>query len=149
MTVMMFSVLPNLVTAQEALSIDPPTKKCSGRCFELPICPTGCTCAGGYCKKFYWSSDPNEIRQLITVSDGAEVVINLAMGEVHQVAFNVYDVTGHLVKTLNESWASPEGYQFEWDKTDIAGESVSPGMYILKLDAGPGYAGTQKRFVIN
>jgi len=153
MTVMMFSVFPSWLEAQ------PPCHN--------GVCPAGYYCDNGHCVKLSlpcncnkrpippecgqqcgWYTDPDNADNLISTTDGSIINFDLSLEEIENVSFKIYNVTGKLIRTIADAESIQEN-QFEWDKTDSAGESVSPGMYILKVDAGPGYAGTQKRFVVN
>ena len=153
MTVMMLTAFPGMLNAQKPChdGVCPVGKICiDNHCVKLPVF---CNClirpippeCGQLCG---WYTDPNNISNLISITDGNKVEIQLNLEEVDNASFRIYDTTGKLIKTIADA-ESQSNHDFEWDKTDAGGNSVSPGLYILQLDAGPGYAGTQKRFVVN
>ena len=58
------------------------------------------------------------------------------------IRFQIYDVRGRLVNTLSAaapgagaSHASP--FAVSWDGESITGESVSPGIYFVRIDGAP------------
>jgi len=154
MTFMMFSVFPGMLDAQKPCKNGecPVGKVCiDNQCVKIPVF---CNClvrpippeCGQLCG---WYTDPNNADIFISNSDGSKFGIDVNLEEAENASFKIYDVTGKVIKTIAHAESAESEHQFEWDKTDAGGNSVSPGLYILKLDAGPGYAGTQKRFVIN
>ncbi|MGQ0723255.1 MAG: FG-GAP-like repeat-containing protein [Candidatus Eiseniibacteriota bacterium] len=54
-----------------------------------------------------------------------------------RVNLSLFDVTGRLVKTLVDRDLTPGRYEPGWDGRDDAGRTVSPGVYFVRLEAGP------------
>ena len=122
----MFASIPSIVNGQR----NPHPKKCHG-------CPSRC-CLNGYCS---WTC------YYLTISPTSNA-ISLQLKEAQNVSGKIYDATGRLIKTLVNS-SMPQGkHHIEWNKRDEAGNTVSAGIYILKLDAGI-YSVAKKLSVIN
>lgn len=54
----------------------------------------------------------------------------------HHVELTVYDVRGHVVRTLVDDIFDPGPHRVLWDGTDSQGQRVSPGVYLIGLRAG-------------
>jgi hypothetical protein len=55
---------------------------------------------------------------------------------VKHVTLDVYNVLGQVVKRLVDSDRSPGSYREEWDATNLAGQRVSSGVYLYRLQVG-------------
>jgi hypothetical protein len=62
--------------------------------------------------------------------------IDFALPEESSIEVKIYDVSGRIVKTLAEGSFGPALHTLHWSGTDTEGHKVSPGVYILILDAG-------------
>lgn len=60
-----------------------------------------------------------------------------------QVFIQIYDVAGRLVRTLVNESKSPGKYEETWDGRSDTGETVSTGVYFIKMKAGP-FTATRK-----
>ena len=159
MTIMMFSVLPGKSNAQQTgVANGQPglvnafTISCSVCSNSPPYvwCGCGFQCRNGRCRRVMpYYADPNHTNDVLSLSDSNPADFSLELTEAQYVSLKIYDATGRLIKTLADAEAPQAEHQFEWDKTDSGGNLVSPGLYILQLEADPWYAGTQKYFVIN
>ena len=57
------------------------------------------------------------------------------------VALNVYDMSGSLVKTLTSDYKEAGSYKVIWNGLNNDGQQVASGQYILKMSA-PSYSNT-------
>jgi hypothetical protein len=62
--------------------------------------------------------------------------ISFSIGVTGYVELSVYDITGQKLLTLAESRLEPGHYDYVWGGRDSAGQSVSPGIYFFRLQAG-------------
>jgi len=62
--------------------------------------------------------------------------IRYAVGGTGAVTLRVYDVAGHLVRTLVDAQRSPGTYEARWDGRDERGRGVASGVYFYRLRAG-------------
>jgi len=60
---------------------------------------------------------------------------------------NVYDLRGHLVKTLAEGFKAPGVYQVFWDGTSNTGQKVSSGVYFYRFSSDR-YNATRKMVML-
>jgi hypothetical protein len=66
-----------------------------------------------------------------------ETVLSYFLPEQGPVRLDIYDVSGRLVRTLEQSQASPAGWHAaRWDGHDGDGRSVASGVYFYKLQVG-------------
>ena len=63
------------------------------------------------------------------------------------VKLRIYDVTGRLIKVLEERHRERGRYSTEWDGRDGAGRTVASGIYFYRLQAGD-YAETKRMVLI-
>ena len=55
---------------------------------------------------------------------------------VKHVTLEIYNMLGQMVKRLVDSDRSPGSYHEEWDATNLAGQRVSSGVYLYRLQVG-------------
>ncbi|MBK9983021.1 MAG: hypothetical protein IPP15_11460 [Saprospiraceae bacterium] len=149
--IMMFSVLPGIANAQQSCQNGhcPSGYFClHGHCVHLP-----CTCrrpipfrCGQACG---WYADPTHSNDVVSISDDSSADFSLTLTDAQYVSLKIYDITGRLIKTLAKSRLPQGENEIEWDQTDDYGKTVSAGIYILQLDAGPDYSDTIKLSVMN
>jgi len=156
-TIMMFSVLPGIANAQSGCQ--------NVHCRDGYVCLGGhCyrACHHGQCGRFYYCyqgacipknfpeyTDPIQTSVVLSLSDSNSADFSLNLTEAQYVSLKIYDVTGRLIKTLADS-RLPEGEnQIEWNKTDEYGKTVTAGIYILQLEAGPDNSDSRKLTVMN
>ncbi|MCE5270570.1 hypothetical protein LLH00_04730 [bacterium] len=60
---------------------------------------------------------------------------------------NVYDLRGHLVKTLAQGFKAPGVYQVFWDGTSNSGQKVSSGVYLYRFSSDR-YTATRKMVML-
>ncbi len=63
--------------------------------------------------------------------------IKLSVPQAARWTLSIYNVAGQLVKRFEGSTSGPEFVDVQWDGTNRNGESVSTGVYIYRMDAGP------------
>lgn len=63
------------------------------------------------------------------------VLLSFALPGPAEVALDVYDATGSLVRHLVQARHPAGRYRLTWDGRDLAGRSVPPGIYYCRLDA--------------
>lgn len=63
--------------------------------------------------------------------------IRFSIRETSQVKLEIYSVTGRLVATLNNGLLSPGNYIRIWNGKSDSGRTVSSGIYLCSLRAGP------------
>lgn len=128
-TVMIFSAISNFATAQrtcppgEVLLCDQYGKHC--KCVSSPQPPP---CRGCYLLGSQSSS--------ISFSPDKPVMISA----------KIFDASGRLLKTIAGSWMSPGQHEIEWNKRDEKGKTVTPGIYIVKFNAGS-YSGKKTMLI--
>lgn len=64
----------------------------------------------------------------------------LTVGEEGPVSLAIYDVSGALVRTLEDGVLEPGRYDRAWNGKDNAGRPVASGVYFARLAAGPDQA---------
>ena len=73
--------------------------------------------------------------------------IRFGLGDRTHVRLQVYDVTGHLVKTLVDGERGEGEHSEDWDGRDGEGRAVTSGVYFYRLTAGP-YVETRKMVLL-
>ncbi|MFN0150450.1 MAG: right-handed parallel beta-helix repeat-containing protein [bacterium] len=66
-----------------------------------------------------------------TLGSTSQFAFGLATPE--RVSLKIYDTSGRLVRTVVDEVLTAGAHQFEWDGRLSSGESVSPGVYLLRL----------------
>lgn len=79
------------------------------------------------------------------VIDVTTIQVNIPVDGHYSVA--VYDMLGNKVKTLSNGVLSAGNQTFTWDVTDNAGQSVSSGMYIYRIDGNDVHIAKQMNVV--
>jgi len=64
------------------------------------------------------------------------VTINLAVAQAGEVRLDLFDLQGHLVRTLFSGSVLPGQYHLDWDGTNQHGGEASGGIYFLRLRSG-------------
>jgi len=59
--------------------------------------------------------------------------------ETGQLVVSVYDITGHLIYDVKESYLSAGRFRFEWSGRNRVGEVVPTGVYFISVEAGIHY----------
>jgi subtilisin-like proprotein convertase family protein len=62
-------------------------------------------------------------------------VLHYSLAEPAEVTFNIYDVTGRLVRQYNEGQQFAGRYQLKWDGRNGTGETVTSGIYFARMTA--------------
>lgn len=62
----------------------------------------------------------------MSVNGGRPVRVNLG----------IYDLTGRLIRTLVDEPQNAGYYQVSWDGKDNAGEKISSGIYLYRIEVG-------------
>lgn len=65
-----------------------------------------------------------------------KIIFEVPAGWTKPVTLQIFNVQGHLVKTLVEGKAAPGAHTMVWDGKDAAGEPVASGIYFYKIVAG-------------
>ena len=73
--------------------------------------------------------------------------IKFAVPHAGHVCLNVYDLAGHLIRTLVDEDLSANAYTVIWDGNDTIGQSVPSGAYFYRLTAG-GYSETRRMVLV-
>ena len=63
-------------------------------------------------------------------------IIHFTIAQPADISFGIYDVAGRLVRDFELSSYEPGHHQLKWDGANNAGETVSSGLYFLKMTAG-------------
>ena len=71
---------------------------------------------------------PNPFRQYTSISYQLE--------KPGLVSLKIYNITGQLVKILDEGYRISGAYSIKWDGRDESGKNVSNGIYLYRLQAG-------------
>jgi hypothetical protein len=69
--------------------------------------------------------------------------IGFSVGRAGRVRLRIYDVTGRLVRDVLDEEREPRYYVERWDGLDGSGRTVSPGIYIYRLEVGD-WSGVKK-----
>jgi hypothetical protein len=91
--------------------------------------PEGPTTVGG--SRFAYELDAN-----VPNPFNPSTTIRYQIGGTDEVTLRVYDVAGHLVRTLVDARRSPGTYAARWDGRDEHGRGVASGVYFYQLRAG-------------
>ena len=62
--------------------------------------------------------------------------VSFAMPQAAQARVQVFDLRGHLVRTLHDGRLEAGRHDVVWDGTDRAGRTVATGVYFVRLDDG-------------
>ena len=68
-------------------------------------------------------------------------------GKAVLVHLDVYDLRGHLIRTLVNEYKGPDRYTVSWNGRDSQGEVVASGIYLYCLEAG-GFASVRKMTIL-
>ncbi|MGD9403063.1 MAG: FlgD immunoglobulin-like domain containing protein, partial [bacterium] len=63
--------------------------------------------------------------------------VAFALPREDDVSLSVYDIRGRVMKTLASGRHEAGIYAIEWDGRDLHGRRAAPGVYFLRLAAGP------------
>jgi hypothetical protein len=133
---------------------------------QIPLCncrqrprPPGC---GAACGPF--TSQSNETPEKLIV-EATQVKISLnpfsnsttisfslpqsqkAMPAARQVSIQIFDMNGRLIRTLADAQMQPGAHQLMWNAKDEKGNTVTVGIYFLRMQSG-NYTGTKKLVVV-
>jgi hypothetical protein len=132
-------VSPTYVVAQKTcqpghiLICDANGKHCN--CVKYNPCPrTGCGTYSG-------ENAPVVDVTSTTVSQASSISFQLELAG--QVSVKIYDVTGRLIRTLIDESVLQGLHELTWNGKDEQGCKVSPGIYVVKLEAED-YTDTEK-----
>jgi hypothetical protein len=64
--------------------------------------------------------------------------IRFTIATTDHVTVSVFGADGRLVKRLSRSWLTPGEYTLRWDGTNLAGQRVASGIYLIALDTARG-----------
>ena len=131
-TIMVFSALPQLATAQKDKPCPPGYKL---KCYSIR--PPFCLCIrNGDGKNIDYNAKSKEL-----------VATTFELENPSIVSIKIYDATGRLVKTITDKRTSEGDHQLEWDKNDESGKAVPAGVYVLRLNA-KNYAENKKILIV-
>ena len=91
--------------------------------------------------------DPAAVPQRYGLSDNypnpfnPSTTIHFELPEAAHVSLTVYDVEGRAVKTLVNAYRAAGSYTLTWNGLDDAGNTLSTGIYLGRLQAGTGPSG--------
>jgi len=115
---MMFSVLPQLASAQKNKPCPPGYKwECHGR----PPIICGCV-KNGNGKNTAFNSTSQQ-----------SIATNFELELPSSICIKIYDATGRLIKTLTDNKMQQGSYQLQWDSKDEVGKAVPAGIYVLQF----------------
>jgi hypothetical protein len=65
------------------------------------------------------------------------------------VSLKIFDVSGHLVRTLVDEVREPaaDGFEAVWDGTNDGGQKVGSGVFFYQIDA-PGFTSSKKLVIL-
>lgn len=78
----------------------------------------------------------------------AGTLVMFELGAPERVRAGLYDAAGRLVRVLVDERLPAGAHQRTWDRRDLAGRPVAPGVYFLRLDAGA-HCSRQKLVVLS
>jgi hypothetical protein len=160
MTLMLFSLLPAWVGAQNTLAdslesdnvlsepvinsaedslewstVTDAQQLKSRRCQEpFNFCPFGLCCRYGRCVRCLpWWSDASEI---IYNEDPASSSIKYWLETDGTVSINLYDAAGQLIRTLVDEWMESGDHELVWNENEDIENKLRPGMYLVTLQTG-------------
>jgi YD repeat-containing protein len=93
------------------------------------------------------SFDDNTLAQNRPNPFNPSTIIRYDLAERGLVRLRVYDVTGALVKVLEERERGPGGYEVPWNGDNENGERVASGVYLYRLTT-PGFSQTRKMLLL-
>ncbi|RMH69166.1 MAG: T9SS C-terminal target domain-containing protein [Gemmatimonadetes bacterium] len=68
--------------------------------------------------------------------------------QVSHIRLNIYDVSGHLVRTLVNSQQDAGYHQVEWNGTDDQNQVVRSGVYVYRLETDTGFNATESMVLL-
>jgi hypothetical protein len=74
-------------------------------------------------------------------------IIRYEIAKAGRLSLRIYNVSGALVKVLEERDREPGRYEIGWDGNNEHGEKVSSGVYFYRLTA-PGFSQTRKMLLL-
>ena len=78
-----------------------------------------------------------ELHEAVPNPFNPSTMISFVLAEASAVTLRVYDLSGHLVRTLlNGTELSRGHYEEEWNGLNDTGRSLAAGVYFYRLDAG-------------
>jgi hypothetical protein len=60
------------------------------------------------------------------------------------VSIKIYDVIGHMIRTLAESYETAGMHTIQWDKKNSLGQYIGKGVYFFQLKCAKGFVSTKK-----
>lgn len=76
-----------------------------------------------------------------------ETRVDFALPEAGQVSVRIFDLSGRHIRTLTARTYEPGRYTLRWNGNDTAGNSMSSGMYLYRLETNT-FAATKKMLLI-
>jgi hypothetical protein len=67
---------------------------------------------------------------------GAEILIAYGLAKEAEASLRIYDVSGRLVRELEQGTLAAGAYERSWDGRDARGRRVSAGIYFVRLQTG-------------
>jgi hypothetical protein len=61
--------------------------------------------------------------------------MNFSIPEMANVTIDIFDIRGHLIRTLINERLNPGEYPISWDGMDASGEPAAQGQYVVKMTA--------------
>jgi hypothetical protein len=89
--------------------------------------------------KYFFSSYPNPLSSSTTIS--------YTLPQSEKVVLRIFDLNGTLVKTLIDARMQAGTHQLIWDAGEEKGNAVSPGIYLLRMQAGD-FSETEKLVIV-
>ncbi len=74
-----------------------------------------------------------ELRQNYPNPFNSQTVIGFSVAQKGVVELNIFDISGHKVKTLMNDFAAPGSYRLRWDGRDEKGRELPSGIYFYRL----------------
>ena len=143
---MMFSAITESVNAQKGKDKKPP-KGCNGPYFcSCSYKDYGCgtdLCCIHYCyiqcgflaAKDTSVTDPS-VTGIPSNNISQSTIISFQLENAENVSLKIFDATGILIKTLNDTQLEQGFHQLAWNAKDENGNKVSTGIYLLQFVAG-------------
>ena len=82
--------------------------------------------------------DSNPTIRIYPNPGNSKITIDFRISYETKIYISIYDLSGKIIRELENACYSPGEYTITWDGTDSIGDTVSAGTYICNIKTGQG-----------